>query len=217
MIGALSTSLRGAASAQAMVDHAANNLANLNTTGYKKTRVLLQEGSTNNGQTGSGSEVAATPRNFSNGSLLSTGGSMDYAINGEGFFQVTMEDGSTAYTRDGSFHKNASGQLVTGQGLVVQGLDSSGKPAQLARFANPEGLNDIGQNLFLPTDASGAAEAGTAGQNGFGTVAQGYLEGSNSDEAESVVDMIIGQRLYEANLTALKTASEMAKEINRLA
>ena len=230
-----------------------NNLANVNTTGYKEDRAvfedLLYQNQTQVGadtsQTtqspsglsiGTGVQVVSTEKEYSQGSLTQTGNPLDVAIQGQGFFQVQMPDGTLAYTRDGTFQSNAQGQLVTSSGYVVQpgitipqaaqsvtiGTDGTvtvllpgqSTPTQvgqlqLANFINPPGLQPIGQNLLVQSASSGSPQTGTPGVNGLGTVAQGELESSNVDVVEELVNMIQTQRAYEMNSKAISTVDQM--------
>ncbi|MGH8290238.1 MAG: flagellar basal-body rod protein FlgG [Steroidobacteraceae bacterium] len=230
-----------------------NNLANVNTTGYKEDRAvfedLLYQNQTQVGadtsQTtqspsglsiGTGVQVVSTEKEYGQGSLTQTGNPLDVAIQGQGFFQIQMPDGTLAYTRDGTFQTNAQGQLVNSSGYVVQpaitipqsaqsvtiGTDGTvtallpgqSSPTQvgqiqLANFINPAGLQPIGQNLLVQSASSGSPQTGTPGVNGLGTVAQGELEGSNVDVVEELVNMIQTQRAYEMNSKAISTVDSM--------
>lgn len=230
-----------------------NNLANVNTTGYKKSRAVFEDllyqnvsqvgGATTQDtqaasglQLGTGVRVVATEKNYTQGSLNQTGNSMDLAINGRGFFQVMMPDGTMAYTRAGDFQLSNTGQVVTSSGYVVQpgitipngaqsvtvGSDGTvtvqlpGQSTttqvgqlQMADFVNPAGLQDLGQNLMAETSASGTAQTSTPGTNGFGTLQQGYTESSNVNVVEEMVDMIETQRAYEMNTKAVQSTDQM--------
>jgi flagellar basal-body rod protein FlgG len=231
----------------------ANNLANVSTTGFKKGRASFEDllyqnvrqvGAAASQDTqlpsglslGTGARVVATEKMYTQGSMQVTGNSLDVAINGRGFFQVLMPDGSTAYTRDGSFQVNAQGQLVTSSGYTVQpaisipdgaqsvsiGIDGTvsvqlaGQAApnqvgtlQLVDFINPAGLQPRGENLLLESAASGPPQAGTPGLNGLGSVQQGSLEASNVNVVEELVSMIETQRAYEMNSKAISTTDQM--------
>ncbi|HAS16844.1 MAG TPA: flagellar basal-body rod protein FlgG, partial [Nitrospiraceae bacterium] len=194
-------------------------------------------------QIGSGVRSAAVQKIFTQGDFQNTQNSLDLAIEGEGFFQVSLPDGTTGYTRAGAFKKDNAGRMVTSDGYTVEpaitipadtlnitvsanGIVSvlqAGNPIpteigtiQLTRFSNPSGLNSIGRNLFLETAASGEAVTGNAGELGFGTLAQGFLESSNVNIAEELVNMIIGQRAYEINSKAIQTADDMMRTSNEL-
>ncbi len=230
-----------------------NNLANVNTTGFKQDRAvfedLLYQNQTQAGadtsQTtqspsgmsiGTGVRVVSTEKDYSQGSLTQTGNPLDLAIQGQGFFQIQMPDGTIAYTRDGTFQRNAQGQLVTSSGYLVQpgitipqgaqsvtiGSDGTvsvtlaGQSAptqigqlQLANFINPAGLTPVGGNLLEQSAASGSPQTGSPGTNGFGTLTQGELESSNVNVVEELVNMIQTQRAYEMNSKAINTVDQM--------
>jgi flagellar basal-body rod protein FlgG len=236
----------------------ANNLANVNTTGFKRSRAVFEDLLyQNNGQagaqssedtqlntglmTGTGVRVVATEKLFTQGSLVQTGNNLDMAIEGRGFFQILMPDGTLGYTRDGTFQVNAQGEIVTSKGFALQpgitipadaqsitissdGIVSVSQPGnsvptqvgtiQLSDFINPAGLQPVGQNLFLETGASGAPQTGTAGLNGIGSLAQGVLETSNVNTVEELVNMIETQRAYEMNSKAISTAEQMLQYAN---
>lgn len=239
----------------------ANNLANVSTTGFKKGRAAFEDllyqnvrqvGAAASQDTqlpsglslGTGARVVATEKTYTQGSLNVTDNALDVAVNGRGFFQVLLPDGSAAYTRDGSFQISAQGQLVTSSGYVVQpaitipdgaqsisiGTDGvvsvqvAGQTAptqvgtlQLVDFINPAGLQARGENLLLESAASGAPQAGTPGLNGLGTVIQGSLEASNVNVVEELIGMIETQRAYEMNSKAIATTDQMLEYItNRL-
>jgi flagellar basal-body rod protein FlgG len=233
------------------------NLANVNTTGYKRQRAMfedllyqnvVQSGGMTSQQTesptglnlGTGVRVVSTDRMFSQGNIVTTGNSLDVAINGRGFFEILLPDGNQAYTRDGTFQINADGELVTSSGYTVQpaitipagasgvmiGLDgvvSAIPPGQsdavqigtlqLTDFVNPAGLQPRGENLFGETQASGPPEPGTPGLNGLGTLMQGSLETSNVNVVEELVSMIETQRAYEMNSRAIETADQMLQHL----
>jgi len=237
----------------------ANNLANVNTTGFKRGRVAFEDlmyqnvrqvGATGAQDTllptginiGTGSRVVATEKMFTQGSMQITNNQLDVAINGRGFFQVALPDGTTAYTRDGSFKVNAQGELVTSAGYRVQPTVSISEGAvsvtvgtdgavsvqlagqanpnqvgtlQLADFVNPAGLQARGENLYLESAASGPAQAGTAGVNGLGTLQQGALEASNVNVVEELVSMIETQRAYEMNSKAISTTDKMLEYLTQ--
>jgi flagellar basal-body rod protein FlgG len=230
-----------------------NNLANVGTTGFKRGRVAFEDllsqtvrqaGGQTSQQTqaptglnlGTGVRVVATDRQFAQGNLQQTGNPLDVGVNGRGFFQVSLPDGSSAYTRDGSFQVDAQGQLVTSSGYPVQpginipeaaqsvtiGVDGivsvqlagEAAPQQvgslaLADFINPAGLQAQGENLYLETAASGPPQDGTPGLNGLGRVVQGSLEASNVNVVEELVSMIETQRAYEMNSKAISTTDQM--------
>jgi len=251
---ALHTAATGMMAQELNVEIISNNIANMRTTGYKKQRAEFQDllyeslrrvGSTTSDQgtmmpagvqVGSGVRTAATPRVMSQGDVSPTEKELDLAIRGEGFFRIQMPDGRTAYTRDGSFERDAQGQLVTADGYVVdpgitipenasglaiskQGVVSgtiAGQTAptefgqlQISRFVNKTGLDAIGDNLFLETAASGAPQTGTAGADGTGDILQGYLEQANVNSVSEISDLIAAQRAYEMNSKVISAADEM--------
>jgi flagellar basal-body rod protein FlgG len=260
MIRALYTAASGMDAQQTNIDNIAHNLANVNTTGFKKSRVefqdlvyqqLVQAGAPTSASgeapvgldAGLGTRPVATARDFGAGNLQSTGGPLDLAIEGLGFFQVSTPDGTTAYTRSGSLHLSGQGMLVTSDGYPVEpaitipanatsitiskaGIVSVSIPGQsasqqvgtleLASFQNPAGLTALGGNLFAPTTASGDPTTGVPGTDGLGTVAQGFLEQSNVSVVEEMVNMILGQRAYEANSKVVKAADEMLQQVNNM-
>jgi flagellar basal-body rod protein FlgG len=235
-----------------------NNLANVNTTGFKQDRavfedMLYQNVRQSGGQTsqdtelptglnvGTGVRVVATEKLFTQGGMLQTGNALDVAIKGRGFFQVLMPDGNLAYTRDGTFQKNAEGELVTANGYSIQpsiqipqdaqsvtigadGTVSVQLPGQAQAssvgnldtvdFVNPTGLQPIGENLYIETASSGTANPGTPGQDGFGALVQGALEGSNVNVVAELVNMIETQRAYEMNSKAISTNDQMMQYLN---
>lgn len=261
-IRALSSASSGMVSLQSRIDVIANNLANVNTTGYKKSRASFQDliyqqvrqpGSTAGGgqgqvptgiQIGLGTKLVATEKLFGQGSLDLTGKDLDLAIEGDGFFRVTTPNGSTAYTRDGNLHADSEGNVVTAGGLfladnltipsgvtrisvapdgTVQGFDPTTPTTlttigniTLTRFVNPAGLRSLGDNLYEQTAASGAAIDGTPGLDGLGAIRQGFLESSNVEVVEELVDMIQTQRAFEVNATSIRTADEMLQTVNQL-
>jgi flagellar basal-body rod protein FlgG len=185
----------------------------------------------------------ATTRLFTQGDFRQTGNPLDVVIEGQGFFQVRLPSGETAYTRAGAFHLNSEGSLVTADGnlmdpqvtipvdaltitIASDGTVSVTQPGQaqaqqvgslqLATFPNPAGLNSMGKNLFSPTSSSGEANTGTPGENGIGTVNQGFLEQSNVNVVEEMVNMIVGQRAYEVNSKVVKAADEMLQTMNNV-
>jgi flagellar basal-body rod protein FlgG len=260
MIRSLWIAKTGMDAQQTQLDTISNNLANVGTTGYKRARVafedllyqnLRQAGANSSQQTqlpaglqiGTGVVPVATERMFDQGNLQQTGNPLDLAINGNGFFQVQMPDGTLAYTRDGSFHVDAAGMLVTNSGFAVtpainipgsatsvtvgqDGIVSitvAGKPTpqtvgtiQLASFVNPAGLEAKGQNLFAESAASGTPSANTAGSNGLGTLQQNFLETSNVNVVSELVNMIQTQRAYEMNSKAIQTADQMLGKLSDL-
>jgi flagellar basal-body rod protein FlgG len=260
MIRALYTAASGMNAQQANIDNVANNLANVNTTGFKKSRVEFEDlvyqqvktaGSPTSQEaeapvgleTGLGTRAVASARNFATGNLRSTNNPLDLAIEGGGFFQVTLPGGETGYTRAGALHLNGQGQMVTAEGVPLEpaitipanatsvsiskdGIVSVAVPGQsapqqvgtieLAMFQNPGGLTARGGNIFVATTASGDATTGVPGSDGIGTVQQGFLEDSNVSVVEEMVNMILGQRAYEANSRVIRAADEMLQQVNNL-
>ncbi len=258
MLRALYSAAAGMESQQMNLDVISNNLANVNTTGYKDSKLQFQDllyqttraaGSQQGGgnelpgslQVGQGAVPVATERVFTQGDLSQTGGNLDLAIQGAGFFQVQMPDGTLAYTRDGAFKTNAEGQIVTSDGYPVQGgfepvptgttnitvaatgavtyTTASGNTSsqiQLANFNNPGGLQAIGHNLYTETEASGTAQLGQPTENGIGEVQQGYLELSNVSVVQEMVNLILAQRAYEVNSKAVQAADQMMQDSNNL-
>ncbi len=260
MMRALWSAATGMLAKQLNMDVIANNLANLNTCGFKRSRVdfqdLMYQNLRTSGSTvaegarvpagievGLGTRPAAIQRIFSQGDFIQTEGSLDLVIEGDGFFQVLLPDGSVAYTRDGAFKKDSEGRIVTSDGFPVEpeitippeavdlsiGTDGTvsailagesepqdlGK-IELAKFVNPAGLSAMGRNLFTATAASGQPVVGTPGLEGFGTISQGFLEMSNVKVIEEMVNMIIAQRAYEVNSKAIQTSDEMLSIANNL-
>jgi flagellar basal-body rod protein FlgG len=260
MIKAMRTAASGMYAQQLNVDTIANNLANVNTTGYKKSKVQFQDVlytklRTAGAETvagsrtpvgldvGYGTKPVATQRSFTEGTLQQTGNPLDLAIEGDGFYQITMPNGETAYSRDGSFKLSADGQLVTADGFYLQpsisippetesisisadGVVSAKIPGdvqpqeigqiELAKFINPAGLEAIGHNLFLATGSTGAPIIGNPTLEGFGRINQGYLEMSNVEVVEEMVNMIMAQRAYEINSKAIQTSDEMSQLASNL-
>ncbi|MEW6169101.1 MAG: flagellar basal-body rod protein FlgG, partial [Pseudomonadota bacterium] len=230
-----------------------NNLANVNTTGFKRSRAsfedlmyqtVRQPGAQTSQQTqapsgmmvGTGTHVVSTEKMFTQGNLLQTNNPFDLAINGRGFFQIQLPDGTAAYTRDGSFQIDSQGQMVTASGYLLQPgitipsgaqsitiggdgtvsvqLAGEAAPQQvgsltLADFVNPAGLQPKGENLFAETAASGAPQSGAPGQSGIGLLIQGLLESSNVNVVEELVNMIETQRAYEMSSKAISTTDQM--------
>ncbi len=260
MMRSLWISKTGMEAQQTQLDAIAHNLANTGTNGYKRGHAVFEDlmyqnlrqagANTSEGsalptglQMGLGTRAVGMARNFSQGNLQQTGNSLDMAIKGQGFFQVTMPDGSTAYTRDGSFQLNAQGQIVTQNGYVVQpgitvpvnaqsitvstdGTVSVTLPnqtapqalgqLQLATFVNPAGLDPRGENLFVETAASGNPSTGAPMANGLGSVAQNFVETSNVNMVEELVTMIQTQRAYEINSKAITTSDQMLQKLAQL-
>ncbi|MCX6645458.1 MAG: flagellar basal-body rod protein FlgG [bacterium] len=261
MIRALFTAATGLQAQQMNTDIIANNIANANTPGYKRDRLNFQDllyqtyrragQSTMTGsqvptslRVGSGVRPIATQKIFLLGASQPTGNALDLMISGDGFFQVTMSDGSAAYTRDGTFKLDSAGNIVTADGLYLEpaisvpdnatsieiagdgtvsallGSDSSLTQLgqiQLARFQNPAGLTTIGQNLFKETDGSGSPQIGTPGEEGYGQIAQGFIEMSNVSIVEELVNLIVAQRAFETNSRAVTVADQLLSIANNLA
>lgn len=260
MLPSLSTAATGMTAQQTQMDVISNNLANLGTNGFKGSRAnfedlmyqnLRQPGAVSSADTslpsgmqvGTGVRPVATERLHTQGNLQATENSTDLAINGNGFFQVQMPNGDNAYTRDGSFQKDANGQMVTSNGYLIQpsitipenalsisvskdGIVSVTTPGntastqvgqlQVATFVNPAGLQSIGENLYLETDSSGTANENQPGQNGAGSLYQGYVETSNVNVVQEMVGMIQTQRAYEMNSKVVKASDEMLARIAQL-
>ena len=246
---------------QLNVEVISNNIANMNTTGFKKRRVEFQDllyqnnrpvGSTSSDigtivpagvQVGLGVRTAAVYRISEQGNMALTDNSLDLAISGDGYFQVELPSGDTAYTRAGSFQLSAEGELVTADGYRITpsivipedatdiAVNSSGEvlvlldgqvdpqnvgQMQLARFANEAGLEAIGDNFFKETPASGAANTSTPGSAGFGTILQGFLETSNVNVVQEITNLINAQRAYEMNSKVIQASDEMLAQLNQL-
>lgn len=260
MIRALWTAATGMETQQLNMDVIANNLANVNTSGFKKSRADFQElmyqsirtpGSSTSADTesptgiqvGLGSRAAAVQKLFTVGDFQATGNELDIGIEGAGFFQIQLPTGDSAYTRAGTFKKDGTGRLVSSEGYPVLPeivipenastisigedgtvevtLDNDTTPTQLGSlelitFANASGLKSMGRNLYLETTASGTATTAIPGENGAGTISQGFLEGSNVNIMEEMVQMIAGQRAYEINSKAIQTANEMLQIMNNM-
>jgi flagellar basal-body rod protein FlgG len=236
----------------------ANNLANVNTPGFKRSTIQFQDllyqkprnaGAESGGgdvvptgiEVGNGTRVASTTKIFTQGQLTNSGQQLDLAIQGDGFYEVQKPDGTVAYTRDGSFKLNSSGQVVTTDGRPVLGgfqnvpagttsinVSESGMVSYqtasgtttfnltLSRFANPSGLMSLGGNLYAATSASGTAETGSPGEQGFGGIMQGYVETSNVNIVEEMVSLIVAQRAYEVNSKSIQASDEMLQNVNQL-
>lgn len=243
----LHVSRSGLLAQQAGIDVTANNIANVNTTGFKRSRAEFQEllnerlqepeaGDNRTPGEAAGARMADNPHLFSQGVIDPTNFQWDLAIEGEGFFRVLRDDGTPAYTRDGSFKLDGEGRVVNADGHVLQPqiiippdaeetmITNKGEvmvrrtgelepqvvaTIQLAKFTNTEGLEAVGKNLYLPTNASGAARQGQAGAEGFGSVISYALEQSNIDLSNEVVDMINAQRAYSMMARALRTTDDM--------
>ena len=260
MIRALWSAASGMLAQELNIDTISNNLANVNTTGFKRSRVDFQDlmyqsfrtaGAMAAGgtqiptgiQVGHGSRPVATQKIFSQGDFMQTEAPLDMVIEGDGFFPVLLGDGTIAYTRAGAFKQDGQGRVVTSDGYLLQPgitipasatdisissdgtveitLPNANAPQQvgviqLAKFANPAGLESIGRNLFAETTASGAAIMGNPGSNGFGTIAQGVLEMSNVKLVEEMVNLIVAQRAYEISSKSIQAADEMLGIANNI-
>ncbi|HZT13646.1 MAG TPA: flagellar basal-body rod protein FlgG [Candidatus Baltobacteraceae bacterium] len=253
MMRALYTAASGMDAQQFNMDTISNNLANVNTTGFRRNEARFQDlvyqqiqapgspvGPTVvpvGQEVGLGVKVGSSEKIFTQGNLIQTGNSLDVAIQGDGFFQITMPDGTTAYTRDGSFKRDANGAMVTADGYYVQPqltipqnaqsisigpdgtvsalIPGSTQPQQLgtltlARFVNPAGLSPVGgHNLYTQTAASGTPIVSQPTINGTGSLQSGYLENSNVQVVEEIVNMIVAQRAFEANSKSISAADQM--------
>jgi flagellar basal-body rod protein FlgG len=260
MIRSLWTAASGMKSQSLNIDVISNNLANVNTNGFKSSRAdfqdllyeTLRQAGTSSSETtdvptgiqvGHGSRPVASHKIFTQGDFQQTKNELDIAIEGGGFFQIIQPNGETAYTRDGAFKMDRDGRMVTSDGFVMDpeitipsdsislsiGLDGtvsvmqagSNTPTEigtitLARFVNPAGLHSIGRNLYLPTNASGDAIVGTAGEDGLGSLAQGFLEMSNVSVVDEMVKMITAQRAYEINSKTIQAADDMLQQANNI-
>jgi flagellar basal-body rod protein FlgG len=260
MIRSLWISKTGLDAQQTQMDVIANNLANVSTTGFKRSRAvfedllyqtLRQPGAQSSQQTqipsglqvGTGVRPIAAERIHTQGNLQQTGNKLDVAIQGPGFFQVLMPDGTTAYTRDGSFQTDSQGQVVTSSGFVVQpamtipanatsvtigrdGVVTITQPGatapvqigsmQLAAFINPAGLQSQGENLYVETASSGTPSTNVPGSNGTGGLSQGYVETSNVNVVEELVNMIQTQRAYEINSKAITVSDQMLQKLSQI-
>lgn len=262
MLRSLYTAAGGAAAQQLNIDIIANNIANVNTTGFKKVRAefqdllsqtysspgtLSQQGTTDpvGIQVGLGVVMSATQRINLPGSITQTGNTLDLAVQGEGFFQVQLDNGTIGYTRDGSFKRDANGTIVTSDGFVLQpsitipsdSAEVSITPdgnvytraagstdftqagqIQLVRFPNPAGLESIGKNIFIQTPGTGDPVEGTAGQGDFlkTSINQGFLENSNVQMVEELIGLISAQRAFEANSNVIRTADKVLESVNNV-
>jgi flagellar basal-body rod protein FlgG len=241
MINSLWISKTGMEAQQMQLDVISNNLANVSTNGFKKAHAVFEDlmyqnlrqvGSNTAEQStlptglqvGLGVRTVATSRSFTQGSMQQTGNNLDVAVQGNGFFQVTMPDGTTGYTRDGSFQLDSQGRMVNSNGLLVQGgitVPGTAAPQSigtitLASFVNPAGLEPKGQNLYAESAASGQPNAGTAGSNGLGSIMQGFVETSNVNVVQELVSMIQTQRAYEMNSKAIQTSDQMLQKLAQL-
>jgi flagellar basal-body rod protein FlgG len=260
MINSLSISKTGMEAQQTQLDVISNNLANVSTNGYKRSTAVFEDlmyqnlrqvGANSSEQSqlptglqvGLGVRTVATSRSFAQGSLQQSGNNLDVAIKGNGFFQVTMPDGTMGYTRDGSFQVDSQGKLVTasghpvasgitipasaqsvtigGDGVVSITTANSTTPVaagtiMLANFVNPAGLEPRGQNIYTETVASGTPQAGAPGANGMGSLQQGFVETSNVNVVQELVSMIQTQRAYEMNSKAIQTSDQMLQKLAQM-
>lgn len=260
MIRSLYTAATGMMAQQLNMDVTANNLANVNTTGFKKSRIDFQDllyqtmrtpGATQAEgaqvptgiQVGLGTRAAAVQKVFTQGDFQKTDNKWDLVIEGDGFFQVRMPSGDVAYTRDGSFKKDSEGRIVTSDGYPLQpemtvppeatdiSVGSDGTVSytiagqtqsndlgqiQIVKFVNPAGLMAQGRNLLMASAASGEPITATPGQDGTGTISQGFLEMSNVKVVDEMVNMIVAQRAYEVNSKSIQTADDMLSTANNL-
>lgn len=260
MINSLWISKTGMQAQQTQLDVISNNMANVSTNGFKRASAVFEDlmyqnlrqvGAADTEQNnlptglqiGLGVRTVATSRQFSQGSLQQSGNQLDIAVNGQGFLQVALPDGTTGYTRDGSLQVDAQGRLVTASGLAIAGditvpaeaqsvtigsdgvvtakLPGNAQPQQLgnielASFVNPAGLEPKGQNLYTETVASGNPVTGAPGTAGLGTLMQGYVETSNVNVVQELVTMIQTQRAYEMNSKAIQTSDQMLQRLGQL-
>jgi len=260
MFRALWTSASGMNAQQTNLDVISNNMANVNTVGFKKMRPTFQDliyqtvrepgaptspttRSPSGFQVGLGTYVADTYGIFSQGNIIQTGNTLDIAIQGDGFFKVVLPDGTIAYTRNGQFRLDRDGRIVNSDGYPLDpeitvppdsisvGISADGTVSvlrqgataveevgriELAKFINPAGLRRIGNNLYLQTDASGEPIVDSPGNQGIGTLLQGYLESSNVNVVEEMVNLIIAQRAYEFNTKGITAADEMLSQAANL-
>jgi len=254
MLRAFSTAATGMSAQQMMVDVTANNLANINTNGFKRSQIDFQDLlyvrmkefgsevapgviSPSGTEVGSGVRVAGTVKVFTGGELVNTDRDLDVAISGDGFLQVSMPDGTTRYTRDGSLQRGPNGELTTNSGYFIDPaitiptdtvgvtigkngsinvMDESGTlsvlgPLQLARFPNSSGLSSEGDNLYSETEASGTPTLGQPGDAGYGTIQSGFLEKSNVQMVTELVNLITAQRAYEVCSRTIKAGDDMLR------
>ena len=260
MIRSLWTAATGMQAQELNIDVIANNLANVNTSGFKKSRAEFQDllyesmrpaGAASSADTtiptgiqlGHGTRPSAVQKMFSQGDFENTQNELDWAIEGDGFFQIELPNGDTSYSRCGEFKLDADGRIVNADGFplvpqltiptdtisitvgmdgtvsVIQAGDSTPSEIgtlQLARFVNAAGLRSLGKNLFVPTEGSGDEIVGTPGEDGLGSIAQGFLEMSNVSVVDEMVNMITAQRAYETNSKVIQTSDEMLQMANNL-
>jgi flagellar basal-body rod protein FlgG len=259
-VRALTTAASGMNAMQTKVDVIANNLSNVSTTGYKRDRAdfqdLLYQHMRRPGimtplqnrtpvgiQVGLGVKLSGVSKEFEQGTPVRTGNMLDMAVVGEGFFQIELQGGQIAYTRDGTFHRDSDGSVVTSEGYrmfpnivladdvvrvetSVDGVmtffnaenqEQGQAQIELARFPNPQGLEAIGDNLYVAREeATGAVQVGNPADPGFGVIRQRFLEGSNVDVVNSMVDLIKSQRAYEFNANAIRSSDQMLQQAANL-
>ncbi|ODS90613.1 MAG: flagellar basal body rod protein FlgG [Comamonas sp. SCN 65-56] len=260
MMNSLWIAKTGMTAQQTQLDVISHNLANVSTTGFKRNNAVFEDlvyqnlrqvGAQTDEQNqlptglhlGLGVNVVATSRKFTQGSLQQTDNNLDVAIDGKGFLEISMPDGTTAYTRDGSFKLDSQGRVVTSNGLpVAPGLTvppdtkaisiaqdgtvsvtvaGNAAPQQIGQltmssFINPAGLEPVGQNLFKESAASGAPQQGQPGTNGLGIIKQGFVENSNVNVVEELINMIQTQRAYDLNSKAVQTSDQMLSRLSQL-
>jgi flagellar basal-body rod protein FlgG len=258
MIDSLYIGATGMAAQQMTVDTISNNLANVNTPTYKKSRVVFEDllmhqarpGAVDaNGQpvaatmTGLGTALASSGKIFTDGEIKKSDGALDFAIRGSGFIEVVLPDGSSGYTRSGTLQVNKDGVLTTADGNLLKvsiqvppdakavTIDPTGKVTasvpnqtdpeeigqlELVNFVNPNGLNPIGDNLYAATDRSGDPIQGKPGDDGFGTIAQGFLEQSNVSLVDELINLVVAQRAYQVNAKVIQASDEMLNISNNL-
>lgn len=257
MIDALYIGETGLTSQQRQLDVISNNLANVNTNGFKKSRVDFKDvlyrtinqstqliGLNSSGhKIGSGTAISSTEKIFSGGDLKATAKDLDFAINGSGFFEVEIEDGAFAYTRNGALRVNSDGLLATSDGDILSdtiqvpidarsiAVNQSGEvfadipdendlisigQISLVNFINPAGLDPVGNNLLLATDKSGDPIDGIPGENGLGTLQQGFLETSNVQLTEEIVNLVLAQQAFQLNARVVQAADELMSITNDL-
>lgn len=260
MLRSLTTAATGMIAQQNYLDVISNNIANVNTTGFKQSRVEFQDllsqavrtpgAMINQGtfqpvgvEVGLGVKTAATTRVFTQGVAVSTGRNLDISIDGDGFLQIMKEDGTLAYTRDGSLKMDSNGQLCTTDGLLLQPQTTIPRNAaeinitqdgnvsvkvgsnntqqivgqlQLVKFQNPSGLLSIGHNMYVETPASGTPIQNSPGQNGMGLINQGFLEGSNVQIVNELISLIKAERAFESNSKIINASSDILRQTNQL-
>ena len=257
MMNSLWIAKTGMTAQQTQLDVISHNLANVSTTGFKRNNAVFEDliyqnlrqvgSQTTEGNQlptglhlGLGVNVVATSRNFTQGSLQQSGNSLDVAINGNGFFEVTLPDGTTGYTRAGNFTRNGNGDVVTNEGyplipainlqvgdtldigadgrvsITRAGVTTPGPQIELANFVNPAGLEPLGNNLYRETVASGGPQAGNPLTNSLGEIRHKFLENSNINVVEELVSMIQTQRAYEMNSKAIQTSDQMLAKLSQL-